>query len=181
MRQNLSNFFQDWPETRVHAEVNVSATQMKIAYMVEGIENLLIPPPSPTPQFREGLWRHTCFEFFVRPNSLMHYVEFNFSPSGDWAVFGFSGYRVAQEKFDSSGMVVGVHCEKTTSSLQMEATLDRRALNKHFIQDKPWEFRSSLTTVLESLDQKISYWALNHGKIKPDFHLPETFVLPVTF
>ncbi len=180
-RHNLTNFSQDWPETKVHAEVNVTGTRINIAYIVHGIESLLVPPAAKSPQFREGLWQHTCFEFFARPNSMMNYVEFNFSPSGDWAVFGFSGYRTALEKFDGRNMVIEVGSEKTASSLQVEAILDRRALNAHFQQDKPWEFRGNLTTVLESTDHKLSYWALCHGKIKPDFHLPETFVLPMTF
>ena len=34
------------------------------------------------------LWEETCFEFFIR-NIDDEYIEFNFSPSGQWACFYF--------------------------------------------------------------------------------------------
>src|SRR5216683_8238558 len=41
----------------------------------------------------DSLWKHTCFEAFVAPADASSYHEFNFSPSLDWAVYRFSGYR----------------------------------------------------------------------------------------
>ena len=40
-----------------------------------------------------GLWEDTCFECFLANGSEQRYVEFNFSPAGDWQVFRFSDYR----------------------------------------------------------------------------------------
>ena len=41
----------------------------------------------------DGLWKHTCFEAFILPGESRCYYEFNFSPSTQWAAYGFSGYR----------------------------------------------------------------------------------------
>lgn len=178
-QQNLTNFSQDWPGTVVQAEVRVFPAKVAISYSVQGPEPLLLPPVAEVPQFKKDLWQHTCFEFFVRPSSMKNYLEFNFSPSGNWAVFAFSSYRTALESFDPTGMVVGVQQTPSAKGVHVEATIDRTALNQHFQQDKIWEFRCSVTAVLENRDQKLTYWALTHGKIKPDFHLPETFILPL--
>lgn len=178
-RKNLSNFSQDWVGTKVIAEIHISDAHIDISYTVDGLKDLLVPSLTEKPQFREGLWQHTCFEFFLRPNSIKNYLEFNFSPSGDWAVFAFSGYRSATESFDASEMVLGVHREIDANTLLVKATLDRAALARHFQQNDIWEFRGNLTAVLESHEGKLTYWALTHGKLKPDFHLPETFTLPL--
>ncbi|MCC6173187.1 MAG: DOMON-like domain-containing protein [Gammaproteobacteria bacterium] len=44
---------------------------------------------------RDGLWRHTCFEAFVAAPAGhgSGYVEYNFAPSGAWAIYRFDGYR----------------------------------------------------------------------------------------
>ena len=44
-----------------------------------------------------GLWEDTCFEFFLADDSELGYVEFNFSPAGDWQVFRFSDYRKGRQ------------------------------------------------------------------------------------
>ena len=46
-------------------------------------------------QTRDGdpLWQHTCFEIFVGDTNDAEYYEFNFSPSGAWALMGFRDYR----------------------------------------------------------------------------------------
>src|SRR5690606_15924970 len=41
----------------------------------------------------DQLWRHTCLEVFVAGRGSQGYREFNFSPSGEWAVYDFSAYR----------------------------------------------------------------------------------------
>ena len=41
----------------------------------------------------DELWRHTCFEVFVGLPESEAYCELNFSPSGEWAMYGFVGYR----------------------------------------------------------------------------------------
>src|SRR6185295_4320038 len=49
-------------------------------------------PPRRSRRFKDGLWRHTCFEVFVATRSRA-YREYNFSPSGEWATYAFRSYR----------------------------------------------------------------------------------------
>jgi hypothetical protein len=37
----------------------------------------------------DELWRHTCFEAFVRTSPAPAYYEFNFAPSTQWAAYRF--------------------------------------------------------------------------------------------
>jgi hypothetical protein len=41
----------------------------------------------------DGLWKHTCFEVFLRDPAGIGYAEFNFSPSTEYAGYGFTRYR----------------------------------------------------------------------------------------
>src|SRR5260370_31796663 len=56
------------------------------------IPRILISPPAVS-RFATDLWRHTCFEAFVAIEGQPAYHEFNFAPSGEWAVYAFRGYR----------------------------------------------------------------------------------------
>ena len=63
--------------------------KLELRYLLEGdIERVRIPPPR-----AERLWQHTCCEIFIAAEGLSAYDEYNFSPSGDWAAFAFTGYR----------------------------------------------------------------------------------------
>src|SRR4051794_6728025 len=54
------------------------------------IARLVVPAPA-LPEPADGLWKHTCFEVFVTVIGDATYREFNFSPSGQWAAYAFSG------------------------------------------------------------------------------------------
>ncbi len=70
---------------------------LSLRYSLTGaVARLAIPSPA-APQRTDELWRHTCFEAFLRPETLSGpgeaYVEFNFAPSTQWAAYRFTGYR----------------------------------------------------------------------------------------
>src|SRR5688572_15194909 len=71
----------------------VSRTLLRFRYAVIGdISCLRIPEPAPP--FRTAhLWEQTCFEAFLRAEGENAYLEFNFSPSGQWAAYAFTHYR----------------------------------------------------------------------------------------
>src|SRR5215469_6591442 len=67
--------------------------ELRISYRLEGdLGRIRLPAPR-APRIASDLWRHTCFEAFIAVEGQPAYHEFNFSPSGEWAVFAFSGYR----------------------------------------------------------------------------------------
>jgi hypothetical protein len=63
-------------------------------YVVSGkLSELRLPKAHDKPKRGVELWRHTCFEAFLRASRGETYIEFNCSPSLEWAVYRFSGYR----------------------------------------------------------------------------------------
>src|SRR5262245_198000 len=62
-------------------------------YALKANLTLLRIPPSGPPGKADHLWQHTCFEAFVSVKSKPEYYEFNFAPSGEWAIYSFQRYR----------------------------------------------------------------------------------------
>jgi hypothetical protein len=134
-----------------------------------------IPEPKrPVPA--DELWKHTCFEAFVaRAGETAgpgDYCELNFSPSTEWAVYSFSGYR------DGMAPLVmpsppDIRVETTPSHLRVDVRVDARAL---FAGAR---LRIALAAVIEDERGNISYWALKHAPARPDFHHPSGFILEV--
>lgn len=135
--------------------------------LVGGMGALSIParqPPGPA----DELWRHTCFECFIARDDGPGYREFNFSPSGLWAVYDFSDYRQRVSGFRPGAEPVIV-VKRTDEGLELEARLPAALL--------PGGRRLGLTAVVEAKDGSLSYWALAHPSEKPDFHHPGGLVL----
>jgi len=149
---------------------------LSFSYCLFGdIARIRIPADKPHDR-HDGLWEHTCFEAFVAVASETDYLEFNFSPSGQWAAYAFSAYRqtapnpVQLEPPDISTR----HSE---GRLEITATLSPETLPKN------WNHACllvGLNAVIESadtLDGSHSYWALHHPVERPDFHHRSGFVL----
>ncbi|NJC42205.1 hypothetical protein GGQ87_002500 [Brevundimonas alba] len=111
----------------------------------------------------DDLWRHTCFEAFTATDE--GYVEFNLSPSGQWASYRFDGPRAGMRMADEVATVLG-----------MDGAFDQMALEAR-IELPLGATRLALSAVIEDVDGAISYWALAHPSAKPDFHHPDSFVL----
>ena len=115
------------------------------------------------------LWRHTCFEAFVMEGEGPEYREFNFSPSGEWAVYAFRGYRDGGELENELAPEIVVR--KTKDRLELGAEICRDFLP----QGGP--LRLGLSAVVEDAEGVLSYWALRHPPGKPDFHHTDSFAL----
>jgi hypothetical protein len=128
-------------------------------------------PVGPT----EGLWRHTCFEAFVRPEGGELYYEFNLVPSLHWAAYRFSGYRSGMEKVgavdpprrDAANPEDAKH-HVFSATLELERLVELPL-------DRSWHV--GLSAVIEERNGRISYWALAHPPGDPDFHDPACFAL----
>ena len=142
-----------------------------LSYLVAGTIGGLRLPPMTTPTRTDELWRHTCFEVFIRPSSGQPYYELNLSPSTQWAAYGFAGYR--------SGMRVAN--EITQPRIDVSAGDEHYVLSAllnldPLVQgDAVW--RLGLSAVIEDKDGTISYWALKHPKGRADFHHSDCFAL----
>ena len=142
----------------IEARVERASSHLKVAYLLHGDVSRICVPPARPPVFRDGLWRHTCFEVFAAGNA--GYDEFNLSPSGEFAAYRFDGYR--------SGMTrLGATVPVAWRAGELEATVPLRG-------DAG---RLALSAVIEMQGGALSYWALRHAPGKPDFHHSDAFAL----
>src|SRR5690349_12825659 len=74
--------------------------QLSLQFTAVGRREDVLLPPLAGARRADELWRHTCFEAFVAPLRREPYYEFNFSPSGEWAVYRFDSYRSGMSKPD---------------------------------------------------------------------------------
>lgn len=166
----------DFPAPSVDGiTVTVAATTaggLRLDYRLTGDLAALRVPTAASPVEPDRLWAHTCFEVFLTRGEGLAYREYNFSPSGQWAGYGFAAYR----QRDAAILPVPV-CDWRAfpGELALTVTLPAKALPTG---DGP--LRLALTTVVELADGApgtLSYWALAHPAGKPDFHHRDGFVL----
>ena len=148
--------------------------ELEVRLRLDGDITRIRLPQAELARRRDGLWQHTCFEVFLRPDGSDSYHEFNFSPSGDWAAYRFAGRRR-----DSSAPelpVPRVECRRLPDGCTLSAQIAIAALPE-LAQAKTID--AGLTAVIETTDGARSYWAITHRGEQPDFHDPATFTLRV--
>ncbi len=144
---------------------------LTLTFALEGdLSGLRIPEPRPSRRV-DGLWRHTCFEAFVMAGEGPGYREFNFSPSGEWAVYAFRGYRDG-EKLEAE-LSPGIVVRRSGDRLELDAGIRPDCL------PPGRSLRLGLSAVVEDAEGLLSYWALRHPPGKPDFHHTDAFALPL--
>jgi hypothetical protein len=124
----------------------------------------------------DALWKHTCFEAFLAPAQVSGYHEFNFSPSGDWAIYRFSAYRDGMAPA-TIGQAPQISLHRGDTGVELEATVRLEALADLRAAHR---LKVALAAVIEDQDGRLSYWALRHAPGKPDFHHPSAFALEVS-
>lgn len=142
---------------------------LRLDYRLTGDLAALRVPTAASPVEPDRLWAHTCFEAFLARGEGSAYREYNFSPSGQWAGYGFAAYR---QRDDAALPAPICDWRASPGELALTVTLPAEALPPG---DGP--LRLALTTVVERADGILSYWALAHPAGKPDFHHRDGFVL----
>jgi hypothetical protein len=145
------------------------ARELALRYRLEASADRLLVPPPRSPVRADGLWRHTCFEVFAQPEGGEHYLEFNFSPSGEWAAYGFEGRRRGKRDLDLVS-APRIECTRAAGSLDLGVTLRLDALPARAV-------RVGLSAVVEDRGGAVAWWALRHAAGPPDFHDPDSFTL----
>ena len=147
-----------------------NADSLVLTYIVTGkISDILMPPVTAAAR-SDKLWRHTCFEAFVRPSSGPEYYEFNFAPSTQWAAYRFASYRTGCVAADVSP--VQITTQSSSGSCAMQASLELARLPG---LPRNAVCHLALSAVIEDTSGRKSYWALAHPPGKPDFHHPDCF------
>lgn len=160
------------PVGSISADVRpLAPAALELRYRAGGAVDDIVAPAITSPERRDELWRHTCFEAFFRPAGADDYLEFNFSPSTQWAAYHFDAYR--------EGMTAVVECppprieiSRSKTELELQVTLDLRWMKDAALKSP---LRLALSAVIEERGGAKSYWALAHALGKPDFHHPASF------
>jgi hypothetical protein len=153
----------------VEAEAARAGSLLSLRFLVKGDPARLALPPPGRPERADGLWRHTCFEAFIRPGPGEAYAEFNLAPSRRWAAYGFTGYR--HDMTPIAGIAApSIAVETTAEGVMLDAVIETGLPARG-------AWRVGLSAVIEAADGTISYWALAHPPGKPDFHHADCFAL----
>ena len=76
------------------------AGKLAVRFVLDAeMSQVVLPKLRPATRTDE-LWRHTCFEVFVALPDSDAYCELNFSPSTEWAMYGFVAYRRAMTSIE---------------------------------------------------------------------------------
>ena len=155
----------------VHAQAAESGV-LSFRYVLRAeISRVRIPPAGPTER-RDGLWQHTCFEAFIRAPGAAGYYELNFSPSRQWAIYGFDAYREGIAYPDLVEFP-DISVRRFDDRLEIDAAV--RLHDLIGIQGAP-HLQVALSAVVEEENGTLSHWALKHAPDKADFHWPDGFV-----
>ncbi len=140
-----------------------------LRYELSGdLADVVVPGPLQAGR-RDGLWSHTCFEAFVATSADPDgpYLEFNFSPSGEWAAYRFERYRRGMQPLAVTAEPA-IRVLHDAGHLMLEAWACVPASPGVAI---------ALCAVVESASGGLQYWALRHPAGKPDFHHRDGFTL----
>jgi hypothetical protein len=150
----------------VSATVSVHPEYIWIVFVI-GADTSDLSLPTPAKPYRtDGLWRTTCLELFVGLDG-EEYLEFNFSPSSQWAAYRFAAYREEAEPVFLDDPPLIRTTEEGSGGLAVSVTVKPPA---------PVHAKINLSAVVEEVDGNKSYWALAHAPGPPDFHNPDCFI-----
>lgn len=153
------------PDLTLEVEARRAGDRLSLEYRLGGAV-MAVRWPDPAPRVHtDDLWRATCFEAFVGGEG-QGYAEFNLSPSGAWAAYGFDGYREGMHPLEVAAPAQAVRHAPEGFALTADILLPAGLSGP-----------VGLSAVIQGLNGAISYWALLHPSDKPDFHHPDTRLL----
>lgn len=160
------------PGMEIAGTIERNDLTLAIHYVLTGrLLELIISEPSDPPVRKSRLWEHTCFELFVAPGHATQYWEFNCSTSGHWNVYRFLDYRQGmQEERALSLLPFQVQRGANELTLILKTSLDGIAKPEQSLD-------IGVSAVLRHRSGALSYWALTHTGLQPDFHRRDGFLL----
>lgn len=159
-------------ELSLIASLNKTVTVLHITFCVKGLlDHIRWPPTSSCPDRLHELWRSTCFEMFIAEKEKPKYWEVNLRPDGCWNVYRFDDYRTGmRDELAIAQPTCSIVMEVSTFSLHCSVDLS------DIIADSS-DIVVGIASVIEGCDGSISYWAIAHSDVKPDFHNRRSFML----
>jgi hypothetical protein len=160
------------PGIGITGSVGWDAGKFSIRYELRAAASeIAVPEAADMPNRRDGLWKDTCFEFFLGPENADRYWEFNLSPSGHWNVYRFTSYREGmQEEQAVAALPFVVVMEQDSLALTLNADLSGSVGRERTLD-------AGIAAVVKLADGTLTYWALAHPGPRPDFHRRDSFIL----
>ncbi|MDR0577571.1 MAG: DOMON-like domain-containing protein [Candidatus Accumulibacter sp.] len=159
----------------IEAGVFLAGGHVVFRYVLRGDMARVRIPAERLPERGDSLWEQTCFEAFAGLEGDSGYREFNFSPSGRWAVYDFGDYR--RRLPDPEVAAPRIAARATEGRLELEAIAPLSSLPPA-LSGAAWEIGlSAVVETTDAVDGGRSYWALRHSSPRPDFHLRDSFAL----
>jgi len=154
------------------------ADSLELVWRLAGdLDALVLPDPSPSRRRCDGLWQTTCLEAFWGFAGQDAYWELNLAPNGDWNLYRLSHYR---GPLVPVALTTAPAWKARGSARELEVAVDID-LGEVAGGDEPGvaglPLEISLTAVIEQVGQGVSYWALAHTGVEPDFHRRDSFRL----
>ena len=145
----------------ITVDVSKSNQALRLVFDASELDSILWPGFRRVARAEE-LWRTTCLELFLGHPDRDDYLELNFSPSGHWNAYRFTGYRA------------GMSRARDVNLLKLESIDDKVLVVTVRIDKLRMPLLLGPAAVIESLSGRpgyfaLSYFALKHGE-QPDFH-----------
>lgn len=144
--------------------------RLHLEYVLTGNLAALALPDAGEPARADELWKHTCFEAFIRPLGGARYVELNLAPSRQWAAYAFDDVRTGMRNAEMTAPAIDLGA-RSGRHFHLRATADLGHTH-----GAATDWRLALSAVIEETNGAKSYWALAHPDSKPDFHHSGSFV-----
>ena len=166
----------DYPapsDFEVEVDIDPEGNGLSLIYALVGNDREVLIQPGRDGGRHDALWKHTCFEVFVRCGADQRYVELNFAPTGEWAAYTFECYRDGMRNLPIAGQRFAFR----GSRKPWWETGRWWSFNTGDILNPNDDWHIGLAAVIEAKDGSRSYWALEHAPGAPDFHNPACFKL----
>jgi len=158
-------------ELELSASLTRQSDCLAVVYKLKGpMTSLSLRTIAGKPERRNGLWEETCFELFLMPAGSEVYWEFNLSPSGDWNVYRFNGYRLGMKEERAIG-TLPFEVTIMPDSLRLEVEIDPGKITK-----SQSAIKAGISAVIKKRDD-MTFWALVHKGTRPDFHRKDGFII----
>ena len=165
---------EDFTDIHMTSAVWRAGSTLYVDYTLQGgLASVRLPAPEEATGRKHGLWQDTCMECFLAVEPGSTYWEFNLSPSGQWNVYRFTGYREGMaEEAALSGLSVTSARSQGSLALSFETDLSRLVA-----REQP--LLMNLSAVVRLNSGRLTYWALTHPGRTPDFHRRDSFIVNV--
>lgn len=162
---NLVPFNADATLSSIEVKTQVDEKIWAWEFKLNGdLSKIILPTFTHQSKRQDELWKSTCFEAFVAI-SQNNYIEFNFSPTGNWNCYRFSGYRENMRQFSEIELLdFTILSNNSENQGNYHCRMSVKLANPLPIS------KMGMTAVIQTTNGNINYWALKHGGEKADFH-----------